>query len=83
MELHCPQNLYIHLLILIMKFIRIIEKSMIRQYQIFNLYSGDFRKKWLLLKISEYFFRENNPGKSSIISLLFPFGCIPVAFKNF
>ena len=73
----------IHLLILIIKFIRNFEESMIREYQIFNLYSGDLRKKWLLLKISEYFFRENKPGKFSIISLIFPFGCIPVAFKNF
>ena len=38
-ELHRPQNLYMHLPTLIMKFIRNIEKSVIRESQISYLYS--------------------------------------------
>ena len=49
-------------LTLILKYIRNIENSAIRKSQILNFYSEDSRKKWFLLKISEYF-SGNNPRK--------------------
>ena len=82
MELHCPQNLCMHLLTLIMKFIRNTKKSMIRGSQIFNLYSGGLRKK-MTFENFRIFFSGKYPRKIFDYKPYIPVWLYSCSLQNF